>query len=262
MWKGMVNWMFILKSIVIAFSMFSGIPVPQFEWKEREMKYMIAFFPLVGIVIGAVVFSWSLLCENKGISRGCFVLIGTALPILLSGGIHLDGYMDTMDALSSYQDKEKRLAILKDAHIGAFAVIGTLVYYFIYIGAYMEIEGKEAMVLVAAGFYLSRILSGISVVTFSCAKKDGLLYTFSGSAQKTAVRILLYLQLLLCGGIMIFFAGKIGVAALFACILLLFYYRQKCTKEFGGITGDTSGYFTLLCEIAIMLVASFGLGIK
>ncbi len=250
--------MFLIKAMGIAFSMFSVIPVPQFEWREKEMKYMIAFFPLVGVVIGGAVYLWAMLCQALGMSKGCFVLIGTALPIVISGGIHVDGYMDTMDALHSYRDREKKLEILKDAHVGAFSVILLLVYYLIYIGAYLEIEGMKAVGLLAAGFYLSRILSGIGAVTFACAKKDGLLYTFSSSAQKRLVRMLLYLQLAFCGAVMLFLSKGIGAAAILLSLLTLFYYWKKCKKEFGGVTGDTSGYFTILCEGTIMLTVSIG----
>lgn len=250
--------MFLIKAAGIAFSMFSIIPVPQFEWKEKEMKYMIAFFPLVGVVIGITVYLWTMLCQALGMSKGCLVLIGTALPIVISGGIHVDGYMDTMDALHSYRDRERKLEILKDAHVGAFSVILLIVYYLIYIGAYLEIEGMKAAGLLASGFYLSRILSGIGAVTFACARIDGLLYTFSSSAQKRLVRILLYLQLAVCGGTMIFLSKGVGTAAILMSLLTFLYYWKKSKKEFGGVTGDTSGYFTVLCEGVIMLTIAIG----
>lgn len=55
--------MHILKSLVIAFSIYSKIPVPQFEWKEEDMKYMLCFFPWVGAVIGGCVYLWISLCR-------------------------------------------------------------------------------------------------------------------------------------------------------------------------------------------------------
>ena len=56
----------------------------------------------------------------------CFAFVGLAIILLVTGGIHMDGYMDTMDALHSYGSREKKLEILKDSHIGAFAVIMTV----------------------------------------------------------------------------------------------------------------------------------------
>ena len=60
----------LLESLDVAFSMYSAIPMPQIEWKERNMKYMMAFFPMVGVVQGALLLGFSL-------------LVGTLLGILL-----------------------------------------------------------------------------------------------------------------------------------------------------------------------------------
>ena len=90
------------KSIAIAFSMYSKIPMVQFEWKEEDMRYSMCFFPLVGIVIGLLSWCWWLFCQQFGIGKMCFAFVGLAIILLVTGGIHMDGYMDTMDALHSY----------------------------------------------------------------------------------------------------------------------------------------------------------------
>ena len=64
---------------------------------------------------------------------------GVVLPVLLNGGIHMDGFLDVTDAKSSYGDREKKLEILKDPHTGAFAIIGGCVYFLIYYGAFGEL---------------------------------------------------------------------------------------------------------------------------
>lgn len=113
----------LLKAMVIAFSIYSKIPVPQFEWKEEDMEYMMCFFPWIGGVIGLFFYGWTVLCEKLVIGNVCYALIAAAIPLMISGGFHVDGYMDTMDAFHSYQSREKKLEILKDSHIGAFAAI-------------------------------------------------------------------------------------------------------------------------------------------
>ena len=54
-------------------------------------------------------------------------------PIIITGGIHMDGFLDTQDALGSYQPRERRLEILKDSHAGAFAIISCAVYLMMYV---------------------------------------------------------------------------------------------------------------------------------
>ena len=111
--------MIVLQTMAVAFAMFSALPVPQFTWNSKNMRYALCAFPLIGGVIGAL---WSLcgaLPLPDMIRAGGFCLI----PVLVTGGIHLDGYADTSDALSSYGNREKKLEILKDPRCGAFAVI-------------------------------------------------------------------------------------------------------------------------------------------
>ena len=98
-----------LKSFIIAFSIYSKIPVPQFEWKEEDMKYMLCFFPWIGAVIGVGVYLWSCLCGIFDVGEICHILIGAAVPLVITGGFHVDGFMDTRDAFHSYRPREKKL---------------------------------------------------------------------------------------------------------------------------------------------------------
>ena len=113
----------IIKSFFIAFSMYSKIPMPQFEWKDEDIRYALCFFPWVGTVIGVLWYLWKWICARFGVGTLCYTVVGTAIPILITGGFHVDGFLDTCDALHSYQPRERKLEILKDSHIGAFAVI-------------------------------------------------------------------------------------------------------------------------------------------
>ena len=117
-----------LRSLVIAFSMYSQIPMPQFT----------CFFPWVGAAIGGITMFWWWFCGKFSVGNVAFAMIGTAIPLAVTGGFHVDGFMDTMDAFHSYQPREKKLEILKDSHIGAFSVICLVLYELIYIGAYSE----------------------------------------------------------------------------------------------------------------------------
>ena len=248
--------MHILKSLIIAFSIYSKIPVPQFEWKEEDMKYMLCFFPWIGAVIGGGVYLWSCLCGIFDVGEICHTLIGAAVPLVITGGFHVDGFMDTMDAFHSYRPREKKLEILKDSHIGAFAVIMLAVYGIIYIGAFSEVAVPKLLKIVCGGFFLARCLSGISVVTFPSAKKDGMLYLFASSSQKAIVKWSLYLQGITCICFMLWQSLYAGILVVVAAFLAFVYYYHRTKKELGGITGDTAGYFVLICEASMMIVAA------
>lgn len=244
----------ILKSICIAFSIYSKIPVPQFAWKEEDMKYMMGFFPWIGAVIGGTLYFWFFLSEKLGVGSFAQTMLAACIPLFLTGGFHVDGFMDTMDAFHSYQPREKKLEILKDPHIGAFSVIMLAVYGMVFLAALSEITDMELRRILCGGFFLSRTLSGIGVMNFRSAKQDGLLFQFADSAHRRLVRRSLYLQ----GATVVLFmicqsvgAGILSAGTAFA---VFGYYKWKCEREFGGITGDTAGFFVCVCELFIMII--------
>ena len=115
--------MIVWETVIVAFSMFSALPVPQLEWNERNRRWSLCAFPLVGVVVGLACLGWALLCARlalPAVLRGAGLCL---LPVWITGGIHLDGFADTWDALSSHAAPEKKREILKDPHAGAFAVI-------------------------------------------------------------------------------------------------------------------------------------------
>lgn len=245
----------LIKSVIIAFSMYSQIPMPQFEWKDTDMRYMLCFFPWVGALTGACVYLWRIFCENFGVGNLCYTILGVAMPLLITGGFHIDGFMDTMDAFHSYQPREKKLEILKDSHIGAFSVIMLAAYGLIYTGAFSEVQDRYLLQVVCAGFVFSRCLSGIAVVSFPTAKKEGMLCQFADKANRRMVKASLYLQGGLCIAFMLWRSLYGGIFIVLAALMAFGYYYRRCRKELGGITGDTAGYFILLSEGCMMAAA-------
>lgn len=162
----------IWNSFKIAFAMYSKIPMPRADWEKENMRYMMCFFPFVGIVIGALMVGWSFLSGKLGVGDSLRSVIYVLIPVLVTGGIHLDGLLDTADALSSWQSREKKLEILKDSNAGAFAVIVACCYFLACFGFWTELSGRQVLVL-SGGYVLSRSMSGLSVASFPCARKTG-----------------------------------------------------------------------------------------
>ena len=241
-----------LRALVIAFSMYSQIPMPQFTWQDKEMKYAFCFFPWVGAAIGGITMFWWWFCGKFSVGNVAFAMIGTAIPLAVTGGFHVDGFMDTMDALGSWGDKEKKLEILKDSHNGAFAVIGICCYFTGSLGVWSEIR-TEMLPVVAAGYVISRALSGLAVVTFPAARGSGLVKTFQDGAQKKAVRITMIVYLVLAA-VYLYFCSPVGMVVLLIIAGAGFgYYYQMSRKQFGGVTGDLAGYFLQICELALLV---------
>ena len=235
--------MTVLQTIAVAFAMFSSLPVPQFEWNEKNMRYAMCAFPLIGLVCGGL---WCLcgVLPLPGLARAAaFCLV----PVAVTGGIHLDGYADTSDALSSYGDREKKLEILKDSHCGAFAVIRLCCYFVAYFGLCGSVRfTPRAGLCWTLALVLERALSGLAVAAFPMAKNTGLAHTFASTADRTAVRnVLAVLAILLCGALLALGGGALAAVA----ILLFLWYHHVAVQQLGGITGDLAGWFLQKTEL-------------
>lgn len=244
-----MNWFY---AILIAFSMYSRVPLPKVEWTKARMRYVFCFFPLIGVLIGALMMAWMRYGSVIAGDGNLFTAVLVLIPVLVTGGIHMDGFLDTADALSSYKPMEEKLEILKDSHAGAFAVLTGGCYFLLDFGVYSEVTA-EVMPVLAVGFVLSRTLSGLSVVAFQKAKNTGLAATFSDMAQKRCVAAFLVVYFLICAALLPLIGGWIGVLCLLTALAVFVYYRQMSYKKFGGITGDLAGFFVQVCELAMAL---------
>lgn len=231
--------------------MYSKIPMPHRKWTKENMRFSLVFFPLIGVVIGALVYLWCLFAVHFHVTSLLRAAVIVLIPVFVTGGIHLDGYLDTTDALSSYKSREERLAILKDSHTGAFAIIGACAYFLLYLGAAAQLDLKSAAAF-ASVFVYSRIGSAISVLYFNNANPKGTAAYFKNGAEKRTVTILLLVLLVLLSALGIVYDTVPTVSILIVCLLSFLWYRHMSYKNFGGITGDLAGFFVSVTEVAAL----------
>lgn len=236
----------LLCSFSLATSMYSRLPVPRTEWSERAMAYVFCFFPWLGLVIGAAELVWFRLAAALDVGPLLFAAVATVVPIWITGGIHLDGFCDTCDALGSHQSRERKLEILKDSHTGAFALIGLGCWLLLSVALWAEVTPVAALALIPV---LSRTLSGLCAVTMKNARGTGLLASFSQASDVRLNRVVLALWLAAVSAGLVLLGGW---PVLVGAALALGYYRLVSRREFGGITGDLAGWFVQICELTCL----------
>ena len=241
-----------LKSMISAFLMYSRIPMPKLEWKEENRRYALGWFPAVGAVIGIlyVILRW--LCTVWQIPQILYAVFALLLPILVTGGIHLDGFCDVCDARASFADRKKRLAILSDPHIGSFAVIRVCLYLIIQTALLTQFTSLRDSGSAAFGFILSRSLSALAAVTWKSAKNQGSLQSFVRPSHKKTTRIMIAFWAVLAAAGMVISCPFHAVFCLSGAALSYLYCKRTAYREFGGVTGDICGWFLQICEIVIL----------
>ena len=221
-----------MKTYLCAFamcqSMFCAIPFPGRLWDEKARGKMLLFLPVVGLEIGLV---WAALAWAVRFLKLPALVGGLALcacPFLLTGFIHLDGFMDVTDAVKSWRDLEKRRAILKDSHVGSFAVIGLcllMLTQFAFFSAAPEGADFRILLFVPA---VSRCCSALAVTG---------LRPMSSSQYAAGF----------------FICGKYGFAPV-GCLAGYALALRRGYKSLDGMNGDIAGYALTIGELCAVAV--------
>ncbi len=233
--------------------MFSIFPAPRLDWKAENMRFMLCALPLVGAAIGVFLVLWNLLCGILSAGTGLYAAGMALLPIVLSGGIHIDGFCDTVDALSSHAAPERKREILKDPHVGTFAVLAAGAYLLLACACWTELPRSREAALTAGGFcVLSRALGALASTVLPASGRGGLLATFSGAADRRAAAILV-LWLLACGAWLAALSPSRAAVSLVLAGAWFLYVKKMSRREFGGMSGDLAGFLIAGSELTLLL---------
>ena len=239
----------LLRAFCMSFSMFCAIPTPfAHVWEDSVRSLMLVVFPFVGTVIGAIWAGAGVLMRYFGCPHLFAAAILTLLPYWLSGGIHLDGFMDCCDAVFSRRPLEKKREILKDSHVGSFAVISLSMLLLIGFAAFASFDGSENLWILVLVATASRACSAIGVSTLRPMGHS----EYAGSFQKGISKgniITLALVLAFCFAIGWFAFGICGIVTVLATALGYVAFTAYTFSELDGFSGDVTGLGTTMAEL-------------
>ncbi|PKM46823.1 MAG: adenosylcobinamide-GDP ribazoletransferase [Firmicutes bacterium HGW-Firmicutes-8] len=235
-------------SFVFALQMLTRIQIGSPVFEERRFGRGTVFFPIIGIILGAVLYIIHFLTAGRfpDLVRGAFIF---AAMVILTGGMHADGLMDSMDALFSGRDRKKKLEILKDVHVGAFGVV-TLVT--VYILKYALITGLCGTSRIGWLFIFPTTARwGMVYVIrfFPYLWEEGLGKAFArhtGNVEFGLATVFLGLT----AAVFWSWPGFIGLLGL---AFLVHLWGWGVTRTLGGVTGDIYGATAELLEVATLL---------
>ena len=230
-------------------SMFCAIPFPGNTWDEQARDKMLLFLPVLGLEIGAIWAGLAWLCNVLNLPVLVKGLILSVYPYLITGFIHLDGYMDVTDAVKSYRSLERRREILKDSHVGAFAVIGIvllLLAQFAFMASAKENADSRILVFAPA---VSRCCSALAVTVLKPMNTSQYANQKKPKAHIVALvamtAIFVTAGFLMCGGYGFVLVG---------CLVGYGVALRKAYKSLDGMNGDISGYALSIAELCAIAV--------
>ena len=235
------------RAFMMSLTMFSAIPCPFRKWDEEARPLMTLCLPFVGAVIGGL---WALLAwllRLVGLPALVQGAVLCAFPFIVTGGIHMDGFLDTVDAVKSWRDPEERRRILKDPHAGSFAVLAgclLVMTQFALFSSQKETANVFTLILIpmvsrAVAALCVTVLRPISVSEYSGAYQKGI-------KKSHVVFLAVVITVLVALGFLLL--GKYGFASLAVAAGYLWYLRRGF-KSLEGMSGDISGYALTFGEL-------------
>ena len=237
------------KGFYMALGMFIGIPLPFHFWEEKYAPLMVASIPLVGLVVGGL---WWLAALGL-LALNFPIILAAALmamaPFFIAGFIHLDGYMDTSDAILSYRPLEDKMRILKDPNVGAFAVVMLGILFVLQFAAMHPVaENGRFLALLIPISVISRSCSAMSVLTLRHMPGSNYIPILS-QGIRVSHKLFIVLVALTTIALSFFYAGFSGIIVSLAVVLGYACGMRFAYKSLNGVSGDLLGYSLVIGEL-------------
>lgn len=242
-----------LAGLITAFRTLTILPLPGREAPQPAAA--LPFFPVAGAVLGILLWLISLLnylVPGDGWSQGVGALMLLA-NVLLTRGLHLDGLADFADALGSSSDRNSRLRVMKDPHLGVFAVLALALVLLCKWLAFARLLSSGSAVWVIVILTICRAVQADLAVRLPYARAEGGTAApfVQGSADRHRLAAL-GVALVIALGVF----GPLGGAAWAAGLAFGWLFGTWCRTSFGGITGDLLGAGNeLVGTLLLILVA-------
>lgn len=247
----------VLAALVIAFSFFTFVPMPIIDWTPRRMKFVPIWLPAVGAAIGAAGWGLWLLLSGLDINGILKAALMALFYLAATGGVHTDGLMDTADAYFSRRDTARKLEIMKDSRVGAFAVMALAAVMLLKFALFAETFSKALFNPVILAFIpvLSRSFQASMIYVFPYAKSEGMAAMYGANPDRRFLIAFALSAAAACAGIWLL-AGVKYLVVPGVCVLYYVFYYFSSKKQFGGITGDILGAFLEMSELLMLAAAA------
>ncbi len=245
----------LINGFIMALSMFTILPVPYKVWKDEAVRHIMKLYPLVGIFVGVINYVVFRLTDYFNLSTILISALTMVTPFIITGMLHLDGFMDVCDALLSRRDKKEKVRILKDPNTGAFSVISLGILFIIdFASTYTLVENRTSIIGIIIIPIISRSLMGSMLLKKEAMKESSLGSYFKKGTTKVDI-LILYIFLIIASGLFMLLGIKFILVPL-AMIIIAILSVEKSIKELGGISGDIAGYGLVLSEVLGILILS------
>jgi len=239
------------RPFIVAVQFLTRIPTPKLnDISQKEIGRSLAWYPVVGLIIGGILVSAMELLSNAPVSLQAALVL--SLWVLITGALHLDGLADSADAwLGGYGDKDKTLAIMKDPTSGPAAVVILILVLLVKFTAIEAIIKNGDWVILLFAPILARGMMLLLFQTTAYVRTGGLGEALAHHHSHLIGWTLIAALVVTCAWML----ALQGIIIILTSFITFFSVRHMMKKRLGGTTGDTAGALIEISETVILLSA-------
>ncbi len=245
-------------SFLAAFKFLTIIPVPlRREETPGEVGRSMVYFPVVGLIIGLLLagsnWLFSLLLPSA-VANGLLIVS----LVVITGALHLDGFVDTCDGIAGHKSVEDRWQIMRDSHAGAFGVVGVVLLLLV---KYLSLNSLPESLLVFALVLMpvvSRWAMVYAVFAYPYAIPEGLGKVFKQTISwqrftvATVITVIIAIGLAWLADIASFYLA--GLAIMLGTWVIIVIMANYLKRKFSGLTGDSYGAINEVAEVIVLIL--------
>ena len=241
---------FVGAAVAMAGSFLTVLPFPSGPFGKRTVAAGVALFPIIGIGLGAAVGGIGLALDLL-LPPSVTAVVLLACGALVTGGLHLDGLMDTADGVFGGTTPERRLEIMRDSRVGSFGMLAGGLALLAQYACLSQLRGLGRGFALVVAFGLSRWALALALGSFPSARPTGLGATFRSQAGRLPLVVATLTALALAAS-----TGFVGIAGFVGTAGIVVGGGRFFTPRLGGLTGDTYGALAVLSETFILILAA------
>lgn len=244
-----------LRLFFVALQFFTRLPIPRWVGFEQDwLHHASRYFPLVGVVVGAIGAAVYAACALV-LPAPVAAVLSTAATIYVTGAFHEDGFADTCDGLGGGMTRERVLEIMKDSRIGSYGAVALVLLLGLKIGVLSMMAPTMAVAALLLAHPLSRLAASSLILTLDYAREHG-----KAKPMAQRMRPMEFAVACLCVALPAVLLGANGAlrwttiaAAVVAAGAVAAWLGAKCVRRIGGYTGDCLGAVQQVAEVAVYL---------
>ncbi|MBP6323203.1 MAG: adenosylcobinamide-GDP ribazoletransferase [Fusobacteriaceae bacterium] len=250
-----------MKGLIALFKFTTRLPLGNSSnFTEDGVGKSMKFFPLVGIILGLIMYTAHTLLSLYINSSLVIAAVIVVIYVILTGALHLDGLSDTFDGIFSYRSKQRMLEIMKDSRVGANGVIVLVLYFILNIIFLADLESIDLPMGAFILLYpvVGRMNTVINCATAPYARTSGMAKDFVEQTDYKGFLISFLITMGYAYAVLTYFKLDISIIAIVPIMAILgYYFARLMTRKIGGVTGDTLGAVLELTQVVMLFLLYF-----